>query len=84
MAAGLGFEPRLMDSESIFLPLKDPAIYLADRADLEPEVGIGPTTSFLPRMRSATELLGPQSNQWVVRDSNPRSPLGRDVYSVVQ
>ncbi len=26
MAAGLGFEPRLMDSESTCLPLADPAI----------------------------------------------------------
>lgn len=26
--------------------------------NLEPQVGIGPTTSFLPRMRSTTELLG--------------------------
>src|SRR3989344_8623217 len=28
LAAGLGFEPRLMDSESTFLPLEDPAIDL--------------------------------------------------------
>ena len=28
MAAGLGFEPRLTDPESVGLPLADPAIYL--------------------------------------------------------
>ena len=27
VAAGLGFEPRLMDSESTGLPLADPAMY---------------------------------------------------------
>lgn len=39
------------------------ALYTNERACAEPREGIGPSTSFLPRKRSATELSG----QWLVR-----------------
>lgn len=54
-------------------------------------MGIEPMTSFLPRKRSATELLRHKmraalysealAKKWVERDSNPRSPKAPDLQS---
>lgn len=69
-AAGRGFEPRLADSESVVLPLDEPAM----RRAWTVQAGVDPASSRLTSGCSTVELLDPLGLLRRIRTSDPPRP----------